>query len=99
MGHYFRAAMKEGGIAMSKISARRDMAIIAAVWFSSRRYFEANRQLLWRKAAEARLAEALARDLHDELGQYLNAMKLDAVTHPSAAACGPRCRLASSLGE
>lgn len=129
---------------MSKISARRDMAIIAAVtlaaavicvkfnlseallawtrprerlqldevpavllvvavslvWFSSRRYFEANRQLLWRKAAEARLAEALAqnqrlaqqyvdmqederkalaRDLHDELGQYLNAMKLDAV--------------------
>lgn len=96
MGHYFRAAMKEGGIAMSKISARRDMAIIAAVtlaaavvavslvWFSSRRYFEANRQLLWRKAAEARLAEALARDLHDELGQYLNAMKIENLD----AACG-----------
>ncbi len=74
---------------------------ISLIWFSSRRYFEANRQLLLRRAAEARLAEtlaenkrlaqqyadmqenerkALARDLHDELGQYLNAIKLDAVS-------------------
>jgi len=74
---------------------------VSLIWFSSRRYFEANRQLRLRTAAEARLAEALvenqrlaqayvemqeyerkalARDLHDELGQYLNAMKLDAVS-------------------
>jgi two-component system sensor histidine kinase UhpB len=74
---------------------------ISLIWFSSRRYFEAHRQLLLRRAAEARLAEtlaenkrlaqqyadmqenerkALARDLHDELGQYLNAIKLDAVS-------------------
>jgi glucose-6-phosphate-specific signal transduction histidine kinase len=74
---------------------------ICLAWFSSRRYFEANRQLLLRRSAEARLAEtlaenqrlaqqyvdvqeherkALARDLHDELGQYLNAIKLDAVS-------------------
>jgi two-component system, NarL family, sensor histidine kinase UhpB len=74
---------------------------ISLIWFSSRRYFEAIRQLRLRKAAEARLSEALtenqrlaqqyvdmqeherkalARDLHDELGQYLNAIKLDAVS-------------------
>jgi two-component system sensor histidine kinase UhpB len=74
---------------------------ISLIWFSSRRYFEANRQLRLRRAAEVRLAEtlaenkrlaqqyadmqenerkALARDLHDELGQYLNAIKLDAVS-------------------
>jgi signal transduction histidine kinase len=74
---------------------------ISLVWFSSRRYFEATRQLRLRKKAEAQLAEtlaenknlaqrylnvqeherkALARDLHDELGQYLNAIKLDAVS-------------------
>jgi two-component system, NarL family, sensor histidine kinase UhpB len=74
---------------------------ISLIWFSSRRYFEAIRQLRLRKAAEAQLAEALtenqrltqqyvdmqeherkalARDLHDELGQYLNAIKLDAVS-------------------
>jgi two-component system, NarL family, sensor histidine kinase UhpB len=86
---------------------------ISLIWFSSRRYFEANRQLRLRKTAEAKLAEALsenqrlaqayvdiqeyehkalARDLHDELGQYLNAIKLDAVSigetvhdHPAAA--------------
>jgi two-component system, NarL family, sensor histidine kinase UhpB len=73
---------------------------ISLVWFSSRRYFEAKRQLNLRRAAEERLAEALAenqrlalkyvdiqeherkalaRDLHDELGQYVNAIKLDAV--------------------
>ncbi len=85
---------------------------ISLVWFASRRYFEANRQLRLRIVAEAQLAEtlaenkrlaqqyldvqeherkALARDLHDELGQYLNAIKLDAVsirealpTHPGA---------------
>jgi signal transduction histidine kinase len=85
---------------------------ISLIWFSSRRYFEANRQLRLRRAAEAKLAEALAenqrlaqtyvdmqeyerkalaRDLHDELGQYLNAIKLDAVSigdatreHPAA---------------
>jgi two-component system sensor histidine kinase UhpB len=74
---------------------------ISLIWFSSRRYFEANRQLRLRRTAEARLAralaenkrlaqqyvdmqeyerKALARDLHDELGQYLNAIKLDAVS-------------------
>jgi two-component system sensor histidine kinase UhpB len=74
---------------------------ISLIWFSLRRYFEANRQLRLRRAAEAQLAEALAenqrlaqqyvdmleyehkalaRDLHDELGQYLNAIKLDAVS-------------------
>jgi two-component system, NarL family, sensor histidine kinase UhpB len=86
---------------------------ISLVWFSSRRYFEATRQLRLRRTVEAQLAEALAenkslaqqyvdvqeherkalaRDLHDELGQYLNAIKLDAVSiretmtdHPAAA--------------
>src|SRR5450432_1609597 len=74
---------------------------ISLVWFASRRYFEATRQLGLRIAAEAQLAEtlaenqrlaqqyldvqeqerkALARDLHDELGQYLNVIKLDAVS-------------------
>ena len=85
---------------------------ISLIWFSSRRYFEANRQLRLRRTVEAKLAEALAenqrlaqqyvdvqeyerkalaRDLHDELGQYLNAIKLDAVSigeatpdHPAA---------------
>lgn len=79
---------------------------ISLVWFSSRRYFEAKRQLNLRRAAEERLAEALAenqglalkyvdmqeherkalaRDLHDELGQYVNAIKLDAVAMRDAA--------------
>ncbi len=70
------------------------------IWFSTRRYVEARRQLLLRRAIEARLADALAenqrlaqqyldmqeyerkalaRDLHDELGQHLNVIKLDAV--------------------
>jgi glucose-6-phosphate-specific signal transduction histidine kinase len=74
---------------------------ISLIWFSSRRYFEAIRQLRLRRTVEARLEEALAenqrlaqqyvdtqenerkalaRDLHDELGQYLNAIKLDAVS-------------------
>jgi two-component system, NarL family, sensor histidine kinase UhpB len=73
---------------------------ICLIWFSTRRYAEARRQLDLRRAAEARLAaafaenqrlaqqyldmqeserKALARDLHDELGQYLNVIKLDAV--------------------
>lgn len=71
------------------------------VWYSGRRYREARRQVVLRRATEnqlvAALAEnqrlaqqyielqeyerkALARDLHDELGQYLNVMKLDAVS-------------------
>jgi two-component system, NarL family, sensor histidine kinase UhpB len=71
------------------------------IWFSSRRYFEARRQLDLRTAIEGKLADALAenqrlaqqyvdmqeyerkalaRDLHDELGQYLNVIKLDAVS-------------------
>jgi two-component system, NarL family, sensor histidine kinase UhpB len=74
---------------------------VSLVWFSLRRYFEANRQLRLRRRVEARLEDALAenqrlaqqyvdtqeyerkalaRDLHDELGQYLNAIKLDAVS-------------------
>ncbi len=80
---------------------------VSLIWFSSRRYFEANRQLRLRTTAEARLAEALAenqrlaqqyvdiqeherkalaRDLHDELGQYLNVIKLDAVSIRDTAA-------------
>jgi len=80
---------------------------ISLIWFSSRRYFEAKRQLRLRRTVEARLAEALAenqrlaqqyidvqeherkalaRDLHDELGQYLNAIKLDAVSIREAGA-------------
>jgi two-component system sensor histidine kinase UhpB len=80
---------------------------IGLIWFSSRRYFEANRQLSLRRKAEAKLAESLAEnqrlalkyvdmqeherktlahDLHDELGQYVNAIKLDAVSMRDAAA-------------
>jgi len=79
---------------------------ISLIWFSSRRYFEANRQLALRKEMEKKLAEthaenqrlalkyvdmqeherkALAHDLHDELGQYVNAIKLDAVSMRDAA--------------
>jgi two-component system, NarL family, sensor histidine kinase UhpB len=70
-------------------------------WISWRRYQQALAQLEARRAAETRLAAALAdnrelaqqhlrvqeaerkhlaRELHDELGQYLNAIKLDAVS-------------------
>jgi two-component system, NarL family, sensor histidine kinase UhpB len=83
---------------------------ISLIWFSTRRYTEASRQLELRRAAEARLAEllaenkrlvqqyvdlqeserkALARDLHDEMGQYLNAIKLDAVSIREAATAAP----------
>jgi two-component system sensor histidine kinase UhpB len=79
---------------------------IGLIWFSSRRYFEAKRQLELRIAADDKLAETLienqrlalkyvdmqeherktlARDLHDELGQYVNAIKLDAVSIREAA--------------
>src|SRR5580700_3779304 len=89
---------------------------ISLVWFSSRRYFEANRQLRLRRTAEAQLAQALAenqrlaqqyvdmreserkalaRDLHDELGQYLNAIKLDAVSIREAATAHPGVREAA----
>ena len=74
---------------------------ICLIWFSTRRYLEASRELDLRRATESRLADALAenqrlaqqyldtqeserkalaRDLHDELGQYINAIKLDAVS-------------------
>jgi signal transduction histidine kinase len=83
---------------------------IGLIWFSARRYFEANRQLALRRAAEVKLTEtlaenqqlalkyvdmqeherkALARDLHDELGQYVNAIKLDAVSIRDAVANQP----------
>jgi signal transduction histidine kinase len=73
---------------------------VCLIWFSTRRYLEASRELELRRATEARLAvaladnqrlaqqyldkqeherKALARDLHDELGQTLNAIKLDAM--------------------
>lgn len=76
------------------------------VWISWRRYRQALSQLEARRAAETRLAAALAenrelaqqhlhvqeserkhlaRELHDELGQYLNAIKLDAVAIREAA--------------
>jgi two-component system, NarL family, sensor histidine kinase UhpB len=88
---------------------------VCLIWFSTRRYFEARRELDLRRAAEARLVEALAenqrltqayldmqenerkalaRDLHDELGQYINAIKLDALalreTIPAAHEAGHR---------
>ena len=77
------------------------------VWISWRRYQQALAQLEARRAAETRLAAALAenrelaqqhlrvqeserkhlaRELHDELGQYLNAIKLDAVAIRESAA-------------
>jgi signal transduction histidine kinase len=86
---------------------------ISLIWFSSRRYFEAKRQLELRKVADTKLAETLtenqrlalkyvdmqeherktlARDLHDELGQYVNAIKLDAVSIREAAADRPAIR-------
>jgi glucose-6-phosphate-specific signal transduction histidine kinase len=89
---------------------------ISLIWFSSRRYFEAIRQLRLRKIVEARLAEALAenqrlaqqyldmqeyerkalaRDLHDELGQTLNAIKLDAVSIRDAVSGQPEAHSAA----
>ena len=89
---------------------------ICLIWFSSRRYFEANRQLSLRRKAEVKLAESLAEnqklalkyvdmqeherktlahDLHDELGQYVNAIKLDAVAMREAAAEQPAIRAAA----
>ena len=80
---------------------------ICLIWFSARRYFEADRELTLRRAAESKLAEALAEnqqlalkyvdmqeqerktlahDLHDELGQFVNAIKLDAVAMRDAPA-------------
>lgn len=83
-------------------------------WFSWRRYVLARGELLARRRAEAKLAEALAdnrelaqqhvrihdaaqkhlaRELHDELGQYTNAIKLDAVAirhNPDCAASAVR---------
>jgi two-component system, NarL family, sensor histidine kinase UhpB len=74
---------------------------LCLVWISWSRYQQTLTQLNARRAAEARLAAALAenrelaqqylriqeserkhlaRELHDELGQYLNAIKIDAVT-------------------
>jgi len=86
---------------------------VSLIWFSSRRYLEAKRQLRLRRAAEAQLEralaenqrlaqqyvdtqenerKALARDLHDELGQYLNAIKLDAVSIRESMAVPPGVR-------
>lgn len=83
---------------------------ISLIWFSSRRYFEAQRQLRLRRTVEMQLAralaenqrlaqqyvdiqenerKALARDLHDELAQYLNAIKLDAVSIREATTASP----------
>ena len=92
---------------------------IALVWFSWRRYFEARQQLNLRRAAEAKLAEALAenqrlalkyvdtqeserkalaRDLHDELGQFVNAIKLDAVAvRDSSALHAPIATIARAM--
>ena len=83
---------------------------IGLIWFSTRRYVEASRQLTLRRAADAKLnatlaenqqlamkyvdmqeqeRKALARDLHDELGQYVHAIKLDAVSMRDAAVNQP----------
>ena len=82
---------------------------VCLIWFSLRRYSEAQTELVLRRRTEAmlestlninrRLAQqyvetqeserkALARDLHDEMGQYLNVIKLDAVTLRRATAAG-----------
>jgi two-component system sensor histidine kinase UhpB len=82
---------------------------VSLIWFSMRRYAEAERELALRRVAEIRLAsaleenrrlgqqyihtqeserKALARDLHDEMGQYLNVIKLDAVSIRAATAAG-----------
>ena len=81
--------------------------VLCLTWISWRRYQQALVQLRARRAAEMRLAAALAenrelahqhlqvqeserkhlaRELHDELGQYLNAIKLDAVSIREGAA-------------
>jgi two-component system, NarL family, sensor histidine kinase UhpB len=93
---------------------------ICLVWFSTRRYLEAARELELRRVTEARLAEALqenqrlaqqyldiqeyerkalAHDLHDELGQYINAIKLDAVTIREAAQLHDAHDVAGSMIE
>jgi len=98
------------GVQLDELPAVLLVVAISLIWFSSRRYFEANRQLGLRRAAEAQLAEALAenkrlaqqyvdmqeyerkalaRDLHDELGQYVNAIKLDAVSIRESMAAHP----------
>jgi two-component system, NarL family, sensor histidine kinase UhpB len=82
---------------------------VSLIWFSLRRYREAQREVLLRRLAERKLASALednrrlgqqyihsqeserktlARDLHDEMGQYLNVIKLDAVSIRAATAAG-----------
>jgi two-component system, NarL family, sensor histidine kinase UhpB len=74
---------------------------VMLVWFSWRRILELQSELLRRRQAEVRLAEALsenrrlgqqavelqeserrtlAREIHDELGQYLVAIRLDAAS-------------------
>jgi two-component system sensor histidine kinase UhpB len=92
---------------------------VALVWFAWRRYIETTQQLNLRRAAEARLTEALAenqrlalkyvdsqeserkalaRDLHDELGQFVNAIKLDAVAvRDSAARDAPIATIARAM--
>ncbi|MGA2344297.1 MAG: sensor histidine kinase, partial [Steroidobacteraceae bacterium] len=95
---------------------------VCLVWFSTRRYAEACRELELRRAIEVRLADALAekqrlaqqyidmqeyerkalaRDLHDELGQYVNAVKLDALAIRAAipAAEEPVRRTATGMIE
>jgi two-component system, NarL family, sensor histidine kinase UhpB len=89
---------------------------VCLIWFSARRYFEAQRQLALRREVESKLALALAenqrlavnyvdmqeherknlaRDLHDELGQYINAIKLDAVSLRDASGVHPAVALAA----
>ena len=92
--------------------------VLCLVWMSWRRYSQALVQLEARRAAEMRLAAALAenrelaqqhlqvqeserkhlaRELHDELGQYLNAIKLDAVSiRESAPPDGSAAQLAAA---
>jgi two-component system sensor histidine kinase UhpB len=89
---------------------------VSLMWFSTRRYLDALRQIRLRRMVEAQLAEALAenqrlaqqyvnmqeserkalaRDLHDELGQYLHAIKLDAVSIRDQTGAQPSlCQLA-----
>lgn len=77
--------------------------VLALAWFAGRRYAQLDRLLLEnRRLAQDHLRaqdaerKSLARELHDELGQYLNAIKTDAVAIQDRAADNPPVLRAAS---
>lgn len=77
--------------------------VLALAWFAGRRYAQLDRLLLEnRRLAQDHLRaqdaerKSLARELHDELGQYLNAIKTDAVSIQDRAADSPPVLRAAS---